>query len=1182
MQELKISIKARKSWRNLIKRVDGISGFRKCFTENARQTHLKSGRECGEALDPVLKRNLHYRLESGIVLAKDNSSLLSGDCHARELVITRTPTRLASTSTPSSSPVLSPNHLKFISPKLRSCSLSGYCSDESSISFQGDLFTDRDVGDHPVLEPPFDLQLLHDGPIVAQNSSTSLTITMEEAEEDIHAINDESMEHLSSYDVKDDAIHETIQNQKEKLANVEKLLEVANAEIRRLKASNDSFQAKELELLERQVVAQEAMSTLSINKSQKESDSKRKDALVEAKAKASSIIYYVEELDKNINETRDWENASDMKVKRAMRNTDEWRSEMKKIITTKMELMILVEKNNFTDDEVVQKDRVEREVRDLKAAMDAAIISIQNEDNVRALYSLDTTPVIDPVKLPEFSGKDGEDFHLFKEEVERGFVRNRIPRADQLLKLRECLSGAALAFVPKSTVTTIDEAWAVLKKSYGDAYRIIKYRKEELMKVGKFPKVNTRDRGGYSQQIVWFIKVENILKGILDLGKNHPEYSDSAFSFELISTVVMMFPQRLRIKLYKCPGKKGEQLKNILLKIENLREIAQGLQLFMDASTPYLAVAREAAPGLGTQQQGESLEGGGHNVVWVPNTNNRARRNDKSRICNTLGTKKLKSGPSILKAIEGEKKDKASKPVPVNKSISTKEATRKLKKKFRAAGDAVEVKPVPAGRTQFMMGQTKGKTRPLNILYDTGCYSLLLKEGVQHELGKSVLKTKGPFAVKGVGNTSVKVNDEWLTTLKLLDGTRQAVEGWTVDEVTAPLPIVDLSNAVKELKDDKPDDQKLQSMFVQLVAGGDCDILLGQLYNVIFPKAVHSLPNGLTIYELQIKPHDDQVNSVIGGPHESFEFMAGQVGGANFLFSQLLGILDNYKSFGPPSVTRTMMSREDEKIFQEQHKELEVEEQLEELFDEVCENENFLEQSEGSLGDVCLGRDTVDHTLDELASYNCCDTDIEAIENMEVTAEDDEVVETMFEGPFLENSEAIIHSLSKLTKAETKCEKVKRLFEGTFIENYEDVLDNLDKFTDENGQDDADYVEELVEGTEIGKNDSKYEGSRYEMEPVYDEETLKAKVDVHHKPFACRSSPRYYNTCCFSNPDEPHNDEPSADHDVEVKLCGLRGPMSKMLLHWVPIILKKFLAMIYSINMDMQEDQVASADNIMV
>ena len=148
--------------------------------------------------------------------------------------------------------------------------------------------------------------------------------------------------------------------------------------------------------------------------------------------------------------------------------------------------------------------------------------------------------------------------------------------------------------------------------------------------------------------------------------------------------------------------------------------------------------------------------------------------------------------------------------------------------------------------------------------------------------------------MKAVGNSSVKVNNEWLTTLELLDGSRQIVEGWTVDEVTAPLPEVDLSKAVRELKDDNPDDLKLRSMFVQLVAGGDCDILLGQLYNAIFPVPVHSLPNGLTIYELQITPHDDHVNSVIGGPHQSFEFMAEQ-GGANFLFSQLLKALDNYK-----------------------------------------------------------------------------------------------------------------------------------------------------------------------------------------------------------------------------------------------------------------------------------------------
>ena len=181
-----------------------------------------------------------------------------------------------------------------------------------------------------------------------------------------------------------------------------------------------------------------------------------------------------------------------------------------------------------------------------------------------------------------------------------------------------------------------------------------------------------------------------------------------------------------------------------------------------------------------------------------------------------------------------------------------------------------------------MFGKTKGNTRSLNILYNSGCYGLLLKEGVQHELGKSVLKTKGPFVVNGVGNTNVKVNDEWQTTLKLIDGSRQAVEGWTVDEVTAPLPEIDVSKAVKDIKADKPNDKKLQSMFAQLVVGGDCDILLGLMYNAIFPIVVHSLPNGLTIYELQIIPHDNEVNSIIGGPHESFELMAKQVGGANF------------------------------------------------------------------------------------------------------------------------------------------------------------------------------------------------------------------------------------------------------------------------------------------------------------
>ena len=132
-------------WRSLIKRIDGISGLRKCFTENLRRSHFNSGWGCGEALNPWFKRNLHYRLETSAVLFEDNSSSMSGHCSARESVIMRTLTRLAITSTHSNHQFFQQYLLEGVKvlfhpfpfpifPKPRSCSLSGSCSIEGEMS----------------------------------------------------------------------------------------------------------------------------------------------------------------------------------------------------------------------------------------------------------------------------------------------------------------------------------------------------------------------------------------------------------------------------------------------------------------------------------------------------------------------------------------------------------------------------------------------------------------------------------------------------------------------------------------------------------------------------------------------------------------------------------------------------------------------------------------------------------------------------------------------------------------------------------------------------------------------------------------------------------------------------------------------------------------------------------------
>ena len=100
-----------------------------------------------------------------------------------------------------------------------------------------------------------------------------------------------------------------------------------------------------------------------------------------------------------------------------------------------------------------------------------------------------------------------------------------------------------------------------------------------------------------------------------------------------------------------------------------------------------------------------------------------------------------------------------------------------------------------------MIGYSKGRTRGLMTLYDTGCGGVLFRDGVpEHELNGSVLKTKGPFIVKGVGDTSVTVNDEFLCTMGLVDGGRQIMEGWTMNKITANLPKVNLALADVEVK----------------------------------------------------------------------------------------------------------------------------------------------------------------------------------------------------------------------------------------------------------------------------------------------------------------------------------------------------------------------------------------------
>ena len=58
-----------------------------------------------------------------------------------------------------------------------------------------------------------------------------------------------------------------------------------------------------------------------------------------------------------------------------------------------------------------------------------------------------------------------------------------------------------------------------------------------------------------------------------------------------------------------------------------------------------------------------------------------------------------------------------------SKSLNQNQALSKLKRKLNSKSETrnVMLKPAPSGRSQFMLGQCKRKSRALTVLYDTGC-----------------------------------------------------------------------------------------------------------------------------------------------------------------------------------------------------------------------------------------------------------------------------------------------------------------------------------------------------------------------------------------------------------------------------------------------------------------------------
>ena len=184
---------------------------------------------------------------------------------------------------------------------------------------------------------------------------------------------------------------------------------------------------------------------------------------------------------------------------------------------------------------------------------------------------------------------------------------------------------------------------------------------------------------------------------------------------------------------------------------------------------------------------------------WVCSTHK-----DANKFKMTEFSKKFKINPPVNTNTSTIEKTQCDFTESVNNSVKPGEVAKVIKNmKRNARKRGAEVYDVPDGNSMFILAPLKGKTNPVLGFLDSGCSDAVFKQGVPGNQLQGVCINEGPICCTGVGGIKLQAKQEWIVKLKRKDGNYQLVQGLTLDDVCAPMPMVNTVQAVEELKKSK-------------------------------------------------------------------------------------------------------------------------------------------------------------------------------------------------------------------------------------------------------------------------------------------------------------------------------------------------------------------------------------------
>ncbi|XP_066932960.1 uncharacterized protein [Clytia hemisphaerica] len=172
----------------------------------------------------------------------------------------------------------------------------------------------------------------------------------------------------------------------------------------------------------------------------------------------------------------------------------------------------------------------------------------------------------------------------------------------------------------------------------------------------------------------------------------------------------------------------------------------------------------------------------------------------------------------------------------------------------------------------YMLQEVLINQHKLLIFYDSGCSDFVVSQNAIKLLGPSAIKdSSAPVILGGVGNSVTKSSfGRYVVNIPLSNGEIASLTGPCIQQITSTFPTFSLVEAEKDIikSYSKCGDSKCLPKLPSSI-GGDVHMMIGIKYLRYFPKIIHQMPSGLSIFESSFTSTSGG-SGVIGGPHPSF------------------------------------------------------------------------------------------------------------------------------------------------------------------------------------------------------------------------------------------------------------------------------------------------------------------------